>query len=75
MSSTILAPRSRIADAVALVDRLPHCACGEILTPRGQCLNIGDCRTADRHASRQSAQRGAAASARPSAWTISGQVD
>lgn len=65
---------SRIADAAALVDRLPHCTCGEILTPRGLCLNVGDCPTADRAATRGSLRRGTAASS-PAAWTIGGGVD
>lgn len=65
---------SQILAAAALVDRLPHCACGEILTPRGLCLNVGDCPTADRAATRGSLRRGTAASS-PAAWTIGGGVD
>ena len=61
--------------AEALPARLPRCACGEILTPRGHCLNIGGCDTADRNATRPSLRRGTAASARPSAWSASGRVD
>ena len=56
--------RSRIRDARALVDRLPKCQCGEILSPRGHCLNVGGCDTADRAATRSSLRRGTAASAR-----------
>lgn len=67
------------AGAAILADRfqdLPTCGhCGDVLTPAGKCLNVGTCRTADRQASRQSLRRGAAASARPSAWTIGGRVD
>ena len=74
MSTIVLYPSQR-ERAQQLADVLPHCACGEILTPRGHCLNIGDCPDADRAATRQSLQRGAAASARPSAWTSSGRVD
>lgn len=66
---------SRIRDARVLADRLPRCDCGEILSPRGHCLNVGGCDTADRQATRGSLSRGAAASARPSAWTLGGRVD
>lgn len=75
MSSVTLYAPSRIRDASALVERLPHCACGEILTPRGVCLNVGDCPSADRTASRQSLRRGRAASAAPAAWSLGGRVD
>ena len=67
------------AGAQVLTDRfieLATCAtCAEITAPNGRCLNVGACRTADRQATRTSLRRGAAASARPSAWTISGSVD
>lgn len=75
MSSIPFTVPSTIADATALVDRLPKCQCGEILSPRGQCLNVGGCDTADRAATRSSLRKGTAASARPAAWTLGGRVD
>lgn len=67
------------AGAVILADRvaeLETCAtCAEPMTPSGRCLNVGGCRTADRMATRTSLRRGAAASARPAAWTRAGSVD
>lgn len=67
------------AGAAILADRfsdLPTCAdCGDTLSPRGQCLQVGTCRRADRSASRSSLTRGAAASARPAAWSLGGRVD
>lgn len=66
--------RSQIRDARQLADRLATCACGETLSPRGHCLNVGDCARADRAASRQSHRKGRALSA-PAAWTIGGGVD
>jgi hypothetical protein len=75
MSTIPHAAPSRIEDAAALADRLPKCSCGEILTPRGHCLNVGGCDTADRAATRSSLRRGTAASARPAAWTLGGRVD
>ena len=69
------------AGAQILTDRfteLATCAhCGDIVAPSGKCLNVGDCRTADRADSRPSLARGSAASARsaPAAWNISGRVD
>lgn len=66
------------AGSAILADRfasLPRCTCGEILTPAGKCLNIGDCRRADRGATRASLARGTAASARPAAWNLGGRVD
>ena len=62
-----------------LADRfaaLSVCAgCGDTVAPSGKCLNVGDCRRADRQASRSSLARGTAASARPAAWTLGGRVD
>jgi hypothetical protein len=75
MSTIPFPAQSRIADAAALVDRLPKCDCGEILSPRGHCLNVGGCETADRAATRSSLRKGTAASARPAAWTLGGRVD
>lgn len=81
MSGTATLVPSRIADASALHTRLVEsgaltvCSCGETVTPSGRCLNIGDCRHADRSATRGSLRRGAAASARPAAWNVRGGVD
>lgn len=72
--STIMSQRD---NAQALVDRLQlaTCDCGETITPRGHCLNIGACPTADRHATRGSLRKGTAASTAPAAWTLGGRVD
>lgn len=66
---------SQAERAAALADVLPRCQCGEVLTPRGLCLNVGDCPSADRAAVRGSLSRGAAQSTAPAAWTIGGGVD
>lgn len=62
-----------LADRFAELATCPTCA--EVTAPSGRCLNVGSCRTADRQATRTSLRRGAAASARPAAWTRSGSVD
>lgn len=61
----------RIADTPAALE---VCECGETLY-QGRCYNVGDCRAAERRAVRASLVTGAAASARPAAWTVSGGVD
>lgn len=62
-----------LADRIA---SLSVCSgCGEHVAPSGKCLNVGDCRRADRAASRSSLARGTAASSRPAAWTFGGRVD
>ena len=78
MTTVLLAAHnapSQRENAERLLERLPHCDCGEILTPRGHCLNIGACTTADRQATRGSLRRGTAASSAPAAWTLGGRVD
>lgn len=62
-----------LADRIA--ELAPCAGCGETLPPNGKCQNVGDCRRADRSASRASLTRGSARSARPAAWTLGGRVD
>lgn len=64
-----------IAERIAERELATCGECGEVLSPRGHCLSVGACSRADRQASRQSLRRGAAASARPAAWTLGGRVD
>jgi hypothetical protein len=47
-------------------------ACLDTLTPRGDCLNVGSCDTADRTAARRSVS---GATMKAAAWTVSGGVD
>lgn len=72
----IRAGSAMLADRFADVGAdVATCDCGETLSPAGKCLNVGECRRADVHATSGSLTRGAKAVGVPQAWTIGGRVD
>lgn len=77
MHDPIMAPADRpTLDASPTADVGLLCgACLETLDPHGRCLNVGACLESHTAAARPSLRRGAAASARPAAWTLGGRVD
>lgn len=60
--------------AVSATADVPLCCgtCLDTLTPRGQCMNVGACLTADTAASIGASRTTLKA---PRAWTISGNID
>ncbi len=56
------------------LETAPRCDCGEVLSPAGECFNVGFCIAADSSATKGAARQ-TAKYAVPAAWNARGYVD